>query len=613
VDHVVAELSAGARAPQDVVADILHHASWDRASIIRMHADLHRAHRDGRLTRPHLAELSQYIESWLFAMADDEADPTEELHPIPPAVVALDATRAAAAGTTADVGPGMVLRDRYVLGEQLARGGHSLVYRARDLRRDAGSGDAPDVAIKVLREDQRNSESSIARLRREFRQTQALRHSGVVRMFDLDCDRGVWFITMEWLEGESLRARLKRWSAQPLGIAESLRIASNCGEVLAAAHRRGTSHGDFKPANVLLEASGGIKVLDFGAACDVSPAPPEAVADATAIAHAATRSYASPEVLAGSPAGPRDDIYSLACVTCEMLTGRHPFGRLPANEARGRLLVVDRVPGLTPRQNAALAGGLAWAREERPPSVAAFLEALHDTSGDPVPAGLAARLRTSSLARALPWRFVGVLAALALVAFIAFAWLGTRDQHVVPVRATRDVPSAAAPRASAPTPQAGPTPEHDSIVRLPVVAAPTAGTPPTPLAAETAPLQTAESSQPVAPPPAPARIEAESTTIRISEGAPAAVVLLRRKGASSTPVSVSWKLVPGSALAGQDYPAGAKGTVRFLRGQSMRTIYVPLLNDDAPELEEFFTLVLTSRTADLGASGRITITILDDD
>jgi hypothetical protein len=104
----------------------------------------------------------------------------------------------------------------------------------------------------------------------------------------------------------------------------------------------------------------------------------------------------------------------------------------------------------------------------------------------------------------------------------------------------------------------------------------------------------------------------ENSTIRISEGAPAAVVVLRRGGSTAAPVTVTWELQPGSALSGEDFVNPAARSTRFARGQTTRAIYVPLVNDDRPEPEEFFTLVLSSPAADIAAN-RAQITILDDD
>ena len=111
-----------------------------------------------------------------------------------------------------------------------------------------------------------------------------------------------------------------------------------------------------------------------------------------------------------------------------------------------------------------------------------------------------------------------------------------------------------------------------------------------------------------------AHIQADGTAIRISEGAPAAVVVLRRSGGNmARPVTVTWQLQDGSAHSGEDFTAPATRSTRFAGGQTTRAIYVPLVNDDVPETEESFSLALQSSTATVDGSSSVQITILDDD
>ena len=121
---------------------------------------------------------------------------------------------------------GILLRDRYLLETQIGNGGTATVYRAVDLRRDTGTtDDGRRVAIKLLRPELRERPQSVARLQREFRQTQAVAHPNVVRFLDLDCDGDAWFIVMELLSGETLGPLLRRPAHAGLPVAEALRIA----------------------------------------------------------------------------------------------------------------------------------------------------------------------------------------------------------------------------------------------------------------------------------------------------------------------------------------------------------------------------------------------------
>jgi serine/threonine protein kinase len=409
---------------------------------------------------------------------------------------------------------------------------------------------------------------------------------------------------------------LNRAATQPLDVTEALRIAAACADVLSCAHRRGIPHGDVKPSNVFLEQGGGVKVLDFGSAHDIQPAPPRGALDADSVSAVATRTYASPEVLDGFPAEPRDDIFSLACVTYEMLAGRHPFGRLPASDARDRSVAAAPVAGVTSRQNAALARGLAWSRTERPASIEEWMNALLDrddgsAADDTRPPSLAETAKRSAR-----WGWTAVAAAAVLLALAAWYW-GANDDRVAVTRVP-DEPVAARskevlPRLAPPrrpqdaTPASEPKPET-----VPVPPPPPAST-----AVAEASLPTVSLTGP--PPRVPpgrlgrVRLAADSSSIRISEQAAAAVVLLRRIGEPAAPATVTWRLVDGSARAGEDFSSTAGASTRFQSGETTRTIYVPLVDDAVPELEEFFSLILASPTADLGESTRVVITIVDDD
>src|SRR5688572_9496632 len=185
---------------------------------------------------------------------------------------------------------GSVLRDRYVLEAEIGGGGTATVFRAMDRRRDDATAGGGRVAVKLLRPERRGDARSVARLQREFRQTQAVAHPGVVRFFDLDCDRGSWFIVMELLAGESLAAALRRATPAGLPRRQALTVAAGIADALAQAHARGVVHGDVKPANVLLTDAGDARLLDFGVAPETGDLPEPVTA---------TRAYASPEVQEG--------------------------------------------------------------------------------------------------------------------------------------------------------------------------------------------------------------------------------------------------------------------------------------------------------------------------
>jgi tRNA A-37 threonylcarbamoyl transferase component Bud32 len=240
------------------------------------------------------------------APAADVSDPTEDLgeeitselvqaaSAQPPARAARTGGDSAAGDSGVQSAPGNVLRERYILETPLGNGGTAMVFRAVDLRRDGGAPDGRHVAIKLLRPELRDRPASIARLQREFRQTQAAAHPNVVRFHDLDCDRGTWFIVMELLSGETLGPRLR--CAAPAGLppADALSVAAAVGDALIQAHLRGVTHGDVKPDNIFVTASGPVRLLDFGVAPETPASAAAAGIDAMPAA-AATRAYASPK------------------------------------------------------------------------------------------------------------------------------------------------------------------------------------------------------------------------------------------------------------------------------------------------------------------------------
>src|SRR5688572_23108400 len=329
--------------------------------------------------------------------------------PIPESAAALTQemplpTAARAPNPTSEV----LLRGRYVLEAKIGEGGTSVVYRARDLRRDAAAPGGQRVALKLLRPGLRNHPRAVERLKREFHHAQTLSHPAIARVYDVDCDGGAWFLTLELLDGVSLAEVLDR--AEPVTPRRALDILRACGEALAFAHERGVVHGDFKPGNVFITATGQVRVLDFGSASASWLA-------GEAIGTTATPAYASPEVLSGQRAERRDDIFSFACMAYEVLCGRHPFDRHSSLEARNAGRLPDRDWNLSPRQWSALESGLAYMREERPTNVRAMLADLTSAEA-PAPIVLpdirepTARFRSPALA---PLSAFAALAALGAV------------------------------------------------------------------------------------------------------------------------------------------------------------------------------------------------------
>lgn len=220
----------------------------------------------------------------------------------------------------APIAPGKVLKERFLLTQLVARGGTSYVYRARDLLALKYNTDDAQIAIKIPRTDQTWSArcgADMAAL--EALTLRRLSHPGIVKAYDFDRDGELSFVTMEWLDGESLAELLARSPQRRIPRKTALLLASAIADALAAAHAADVAHGDLKPANIIITRSGAIKLIDFTTANLIGERSPPA-ASYTGY----SPRYASPEVRRGLPAGSAADIYSLACVLLEMVTGQGP-------------------------------------------------------------------------------------------------------------------------------------------------------------------------------------------------------------------------------------------------------------------------------------------------
>lgn len=278
--------------------------------------------------------------------------------------------------------PGAVVKDRFVLESVLGQGGMGVVFRAVDRRKEEARDRDPYVAIKILSEEFRRHPNALIALQREARKAQTLAHPNVITVHDFDRDGTTVYMTMELLDGDPLNKVIAEHKLRGLPADEALRIVRGAAAALAYAHEKGIVHSDFKPGNVFVTRDGGVKVLDFGIARAVRTRP-VATGDETAFdvgeLGALTPAYASPEMLEGQEPVPADDVFALAIVACELLTGRHPFDRMPADEAVREGLKPPSF-ALKRRQRKALAKALSFDRQMRHADAAAFLRDLDGPS-----------------------------------------------------------------------------------------------------------------------------------------------------------------------------------------------------------------------------------------
>jgi predicted Ser/Thr protein kinase len=273
---------------------------------------------------------------------------------------------------------GDTLNSRFVLEECIGFGGMGTVYRALDLRKLEASDRTPYIAIKVLNVQFRGHPKSLITLQREAKKAQALAHPNIVRVYDFDRDGSVVYLTMEYLVGRPLSQILRSPGFTGMPFPDVLRIVGGISRALGYAHQQGFVHCDLKPGNIFLTDKREVKVIDFGIARAFHK--PDDDVEATVFDPGSlgglTPAYASPEMVEHREPDPRDDIYGLACITWEMVTGRHPFNRLSGAEARAAGMKLERPRQLGYRQWRALKTALSFDRAVRTPSIEAFMQGL---------------------------------------------------------------------------------------------------------------------------------------------------------------------------------------------------------------------------------------------
>ena len=263
------------------------------------------------------------------------------------------------------------LGDRYRIDRELGQGGMATVYLAEDLKHRR------KVALKVLKPEL-SAVLGGERFLREIAVTATLQHPHILQLYDSgNADSHLYYV-MPYVEGQSLRERLER--EKQLSIDEAITIAKTVAGALEFAHKRGIVHRDIKPENILLQDNVAI-VADFGIAVAVKSAGGERLTE-TGLS-IGTPAYMSPEQVAGErDLDARSDVYSLACVTYELLAGDPPFTASNAQAVMAKHVKDPAPPITTPRPSvsAALAKALAKALSKVPAdryeSAGAFAAAL---------------------------------------------------------------------------------------------------------------------------------------------------------------------------------------------------------------------------------------------
>jgi serine/threonine protein kinase len=270
--------------------------------------------------------------------------------------------------------------ERYILQTLLGRGGMGEVWKARDTILERTGDPNPYIAIKLLRDDFAADPDAVTALQREAGKAIQLAHPNIatVQIFGIDDGTDIAYIVMELLAGESLDRRIAEIGPRGMSRREALPIIRDLARGLAHAHSRDIVHCDFKPGNAFITTDGVAKVLDFGiarAAKNVSGDTFDA-----GVFKAVTLPYATIEMIEGTAPHPADDVYALGLVAYELLTGRHAFQYLSAEEAARKKLRPAPIKGLSRSEWRAIEKALAFRRDRRWQDAGAFLKALDGVS-----------------------------------------------------------------------------------------------------------------------------------------------------------------------------------------------------------------------------------------
>ena len=213
---------------------------------------------------------------------------------------------------TKELTRGTTFAGRYEIIEELGKGGMGKIYRVEDKKIKQ------EVALKLIKPEIASDEKTIERFSNELKTARMISHRNVCRMFDLSEEKGIHYITMEYVPGEDLKSFIKR--AKQLTTGTAIGIAKQVCEGLVEAHRLGVVHRDLKPQNIMIDKEGYARIMDFGIARSLKT---KGITGAGVMI--GTPEYMSPEQVDGKDPDQRSDIYSLGVILYEMVTGRVPF------------------------------------------------------------------------------------------------------------------------------------------------------------------------------------------------------------------------------------------------------------------------------------------------
>ncbi len=266
----------------------------------------------------------------------------------------------------APISSGVVVADRYDIKREIGRGGMGIVFLAHDKYMDR------DVALKIIPQELSMDPKAIADLKRETSLALELTHEYIVRLHNLDTWKNLTFVTMEYVPGGTL-SHLMVKNGGRLSLEEALPLLRQVAEALDYTHRKSPPimHLDIKPLNILISKEGYAKIADYGLARVLR----DLATRISAWEAAGTLAYMAPEQIRGKGIGPWSDIYALAAVAYELLSGHPPFH---TGDLRWQIMheEVEQIEFISKKVNNALLHGLKKKPDHRPASAGDFVAIL---------------------------------------------------------------------------------------------------------------------------------------------------------------------------------------------------------------------------------------------
>ena len=528
---------------------------------------------------------------------------------------------------TTRVQVGSVLRDRFLLQQQVSGGSMGAVYKALDRRLAEAGSDQPNVAIKVLSPELAEDGFALRALQQEAAKTRCLVHPHIVRFIDLDREDDLYFLVLEWLEGRTLADILDSADAKSIDVEAAFRIVRQVGDALDYAHRCGIVHADVKPGNIMIMPNGDAKLFDFGVA-RVRQQRSEQDFD-PGVLGAMTPAYSSMQVLGGEEPVATDDVFSLACLLYRLVAGYRVFGPRNAAEASQAGMQPQKPQGVTDAQWKAMKKALSYPRVTRFATVKEFSDALGDYEEpreEPVSIAAPERFRVEKEGGS-PGKWIGIFVVLLGLAGIGAQQMGYLDPYLDQWRGSNDIVDIAGPEETAPVIEelaAEPelelapaateevVPEEPAETSSEAAAAEDAAVPPEPLVDfSTLPPPTAEVRF------SPGTSGRSPTRVELKEDGDPVLLDFVREGDVSAPLSLRLEEVGFSGnrspWASRQYTISNGGLVEFPPGQERARVTLTTTSDSRREADQQSTLRL--RPADSAGSQLATVYVMlkDDD